>query len=145
MKKTYKIEMMDNASYFAYLAGCANYYVKTIEIEANSKEEAIANAKVMFAGYVINDKKVYDVEELEAAERAFEERIKADEAKAKANKEKKLAKEIEKAEKAGMTLEEYRAKVRKENAIKRAEKRIAELEAELAEARKHLDNILNKD
>lgn len=145
MKKTYKIEMMDNANYSAYLAGDATYYVKTIEIEANSKEEAIANAKVMFAGYVINDKKVYDVEELEATKKAFEERIKTDEAKAKANKEKKLAKEIEKAEKAGMTLEEYRAKVRKENAIKRAEKRIAELEAELAEARKHLDNILNKD
>ena len=69
---TYRIEMMTSESYHNYMCGSNNYFIKTIEVEADSKEEAIAIVKAKNKenndDYVINDKYVITVEEYEKTE-----------------------------------------------------------------------------
>ncbi len=110
------------------------YDRKTVEVEADTREEAIAIAKLLNENLPIVEE-AFTTEEIEARNKARKEaeaernRKEAErKAKAKINKE---AKELEKAEALGLTLEEYREKVKLERKIKRYENEIAELEKEL--------------
>lgn len=62
MKNTYRVEMMTVKSYGAYMSGSNNYYVKTVEIEAETVAEAIEKAKKENADMVINENYVKKVE-----------------------------------------------------------------------------------
>lgn len=110
------------------------YNRKIVEVEADTREEAIAIAKLLNGNLPIVEEAL-TTEEIEARNKARKEaeaernREEAErKAKVKASKE---AKELEKAEALGLTLEEYREKVKLERKIKRYENEIAELEKEL--------------
>ena len=142
---TYRIEMMTNADYDNYMTGGFNYWVHKVDIEANTKEEAVEIAKNNYCDMVINENYVKTVEEIEAEAKAEEEKRTAREkaeaekkAKAKARKEER---ERTNAEAMGLTIEEYRIKVKNDKKIKAVEKRIAELKAEIAKEERKLKNL----
>ena len=140
MKNIYRVQRMSMDSYNAYMGGSYNYWVEELDIEANSPEEAVELAKA--EGYVVNDRCVKSVEEIEAEEKAREEARKA-EAEKKANaKARKAEAEARKAAEAGMSVEEYRKdKARKAN-IRKMEREIAELEAELLRKKAYLAKLV---
>lgn len=142
---TYRVEMMTESDYHAYMTGSYNYWVRKIDIEANTAEEAVEIAKNNHPEMVINAEYVRTVAELEEmeAKRAAEREAywKAEEekkAKAKARKEER---EKAKAEALGLTVEEYKAKMKHDKKVRDTEARIAALKAELAKEEKYLEKL----
>lgn len=133
MKKTYVVNVMTNREYAEYMSG-SWVLSSNLHIEAENAEEAITIAENN-GWYVIDEKNVKTVEELEAErverenERKERER-KEEEKKAKA-KAKREANEKAKAEAVGMTVEEYREAKRIERNIKKHEKEIEKLRKEI--------------
>lgn len=142
---TYRIEMMTRSDYHEYMTGGYNYWVRKVDIEANTAEEAVEIAKRNNPNMVIHEDYVRTVAELEAMEakrladreahRKAEEEKKA---KAKARKEER---EKAKAEALGLTVEGYRAKVKHDKKVRDTEARIAALKAELAREEKYLEKL----
>lgn len=136
---TYRIERMTTESYHEYMSGSNNYHTEILNIEAENAKEAIKKAEAN--GYIVNKRYVKSVEEIEAEQKANEEKWLAEKAKEEAKKTKKAEAEAKKAAEAGQTIEEYRkAKARKAYA-RRLEREIEEIEKELARKRATLKRI----
>ena len=142
---TYRVEMMTRSDYNKFMMGDYNYWVRKVDIEADTISEAVEIAKYNNPEMVINADYVRTVAELEEmeAKRAAERETarKAEEekkAKAKARKEER---EKAKAEELGLTVEEYRAKVKHEKKVRAAEAEVERIKAELAKAEKYLENL----
>ena len=142
---TYRIEMMTRGDFHEYMTGGYNYWIRKVDIEANTAEEAVEIAKNNNPEMVINTdyvRTVAELEEMEAKRLAEREAYwKAEEekkAKAKARKEER---ERAKAEELGLTVEEYRAKIKHEKKVRLAEAEVERLKAELAKAEKYLENL----
>lgn len=147
MKNTYRVEMMTKEEYSAYMMGNMFCTVKTVEIEAETVEEAIAKAKAGYSNMFINKGYVKTVEEIEAERKAREEARAEAERKEAERKEKAKAREEAKAEAMGMTVEEYKEakkikakKTRYNNEIKRMEAEIEKMKAEIERKRKWIEN-----
>ena len=139
MKNTYRVERMTTENYHNYMGGNYNYRAEYLDIEAETAEEAVEMTKA--EGYVVNDKYVKTVEELEAIKKAQDEAWRAKEEKTERAKAKRKETEARKAAEAGMTVEEYRKeKARKAN-IARLEREIAELEAKIARQKAYLAKL----
>ncbi len=141
MKNMYRVEMMNEADYGEYMRGGFNYNVNTTYIYAESAEQALAIAKEVNPGLIINSRSIKTTDEIEAEENAKKARNAAEEEKAAAAKAKRLATEMAKAEAEGLTLEEYRAKKAYERKVKAAEKAVAEAEEALAKAKARLAEL----
>lgn len=103
---TYVVERMSEDSYGEYMLGGYNYRVEHLHIEAENVEEAIKKAQK--PGYVVNDRYVRTLEELEQEKAELERRWAEEEAKKRAQAEKRKATEARKAEEMGLSVEEYR-------------------------------------
>ncbi len=128
--KTYEVQRMLEADYGNYLDGGYNFSVEKLHIKAETAEEAGKKAEA--DGYVVNYGYIKSVEELEAMDKAFEEKLKAEAQKKAERKAKAKAREEWKAREAGMTVEEYRAEKKRLKLIKDVTKEIEALKAELA-------------
>ena len=136
----YRIEMMSKNDYHNYMTGGYNYSVRSIDIEANTAEEALEIAKKNNPYMVFNESYVRTVAELEELEAKRNAEYKA-QLKAKAEKADKAKARKAKAEALGLTVEEYKAKVKHDKKVRDAEARIAELKAELAKEEKYLEEL----
>lgn len=103
---TYVIQRMSEESYGEYMCGGNNYNVEHLHIKAENVEEAIKQAQK--PGYVVNDRYVRTLEELEQKKAERERRWAEEEAKKRAQAEKRKATEAKKAEEMGLSVEEYR-------------------------------------
>lgn len=137
--KTYEVQRMTEADYSNYLGGGYNFSVEKLHIEAETAEEAGKKAEAN--GYVVNYGYIKSVEELEAMDKAFEEKLKAEAQKKAERKAKAKAREAKKAQDAGMTVEEYKAEKKRLNLIKNLNKEIEELKAELARKEALLEKL----
>lgn len=142
---TYRIEMMTRSDYHEYMTGGYNYWVRKVDIEANTAEEAVEIAKRNNPNMVIHEDYVRTVAELEAMEAkrlADREAYQKAEAEKKAQaKARKAEREKAKAEALGLTVEEYKAKVKHDKKVRDTEARIAALKAELAKEEKYLEKL----
>ena len=75
--KTYRMEMMNDKDYANYMGGGYDYTVIYYLVEAENAEEAIAKTEANFPEMMVNKTYVRTVEELEAEEKARNERIEA--------------------------------------------------------------------
>lgn len=143
---TYTLEALTLDGYHAMMSGSTTFICPLIiTIEANSKEEAIAIAKVQYEGYVIHEEYVLSTEEIaerEAKKLAREEQYRLEE-EAKAIR--KANNELAKAEAMGMTIEEYKEykkeiakRKRYESEIRKAKEKIKDLEKLIAYYEKKL-------
>ena len=136
-KMLYFVERMSIDNYHEMMTGGYNYSVEHLEIEAESKEEAVEKAQK--TGYYVNDGYVLSLEEVEAKRaRAREEARKEEERKQRA-KERKAEREKAKAEAQGLTVEEYKHLKNRERKMKRMEANVRELEEALDRAREALN------
>jgi len=141
---TYTIEMMTTNNYINYMAGSNNYCTETINVEANTVEEAILFAKNNNPAMIINENYVKTVEEIKAEKTNWEAFLKAEAEKKAINKAKKEAKEKEKADALGLTIEEYKIKVKHDKKVREITRTIEKLEKELAEAKAKLAKLNEK-
>jgi hypothetical protein len=142
---TYRIEMMTRGDYHEYMTGGYNYWLRKVDIEANTAEEAVEIAKRNNPDMIVNKGYVRTVAELEAMEakrladrEAYWKAEEEKKAKAKARKEER---EKAKAEALGLTVEEYKAKVKHDKKVRDTEARITALKAELAKEEKYLEKL----
>ena len=142
---TYRVEMMTRGDYHEMMTGGYNYWVRKVDIEANTAEEAVEIAKSNNPEMVINTdyvRTVAELEEMEAKRLAEREAYwKAEEEKKAKAKARKAEREKAKAEALGLTVEEYKAKVKHDKKVRDAEARIAALKAELAKEEKYLEKL----
>lgn len=142
---TYRVEMMTKGDYHEMMTGGYNYWVRKVDIEANTTEEAIEIAKNNNPEMIINTdyvRTVAELEEIEAKRLADREAYWRAEAEKKAKaKARKAEKEKAKAEALGLTVEEYKAKVKHDKRVRDTEARIAALKAELAKEEKYLEKL----
>lgn len=142
---TYRVEMMTRGDYHEYMMGGYNYWVRKVDIEASTAEEAAEIAKNNNPEMVINTdyvRTVAELEEMEAKEKAELEALrKAEEEKKARAKARKAEREKAKAEALGLTIEEYKAKVKRDKKVRDTEKRIAALKEELAKEEKYLEKL----
>jgi septal ring factor EnvC (AmiA/AmiB activator) len=142
---TYRIEMMARGDYHEYMMGGNNYWVRKVDIEANTADEAVEIAKKNNPEMVINTDYVRTVAELEemASKRKaqFEAFLKAEEERKANAKARKEERERAKAEALGLTVEEYKAKRTQEKRAANLREKIANLEKELARAKKALAKL----
>ena len=142
---TYRIEMMTRGDYHEYMMGGYNYWVRKVDIEANTADEAVEIAKNNNPEMIINSDYVRTVAELEEAEAKRmaerEARQKAAEERKANAKARKADRERAKAEALGLTIEEYKAKVKHDKKVRDTEARIAALKAELAKEERYLEEL----
>lgn len=142
---TYRIEMMTRSDYHEKMTGGYNYWVRKVDIEANTADEAVEIAKRNNPDMVINSNYVQTVAELEEAEakRVAERkaRQKAEEERRAKEKARKADREKAKAEALGLTVEEYKAKAKRDKKVRDTEARITALKAELAKEEKYLEKL----
>lgn len=142
---TYRVEMMTKGDYHEYMTGGYNCWVRKVDIEANTAEEAVEIAKNNSPEMVINTdyvRTVAELEEMEAKRLAEREAYwKAEEEKKAKAKARKAEREKAKAEALGLTVEEYKAKVKHDKKVRDTEARIAALKAELAKEEKYLEEL----
>lgn len=143
----YRVQMMTADSYNAYMTGSWNYWIKDLDIEAETAKDAVQIAKAQNPELIINEnpRTVREIEEEKArwvAERE-EEKRKEEEKKARAAK-----REEEKAAAQGLTIEEYKELKKKEAKVKRyekenrdAEKQIEELKKEIARRERMIEEL----
>jgi hypothetical protein len=137
---TYVIETMTKRDYHDSMRGdlCMVY---TVNIEANTAEEAVAIAKEKYPTRKINEKYVETLEQAKAEEekwqRIREEVIREQEQA----KQKRIEREERKAKELGMTVEEYKAEKNRQRKIKKLEKEIAEYEEKLRAAKAYLKRL----
>jgi thiamine pyrophosphate-dependent acetolactate synthase large subunit-like protein len=141
----YRVEMMTRGDYHEYMTGSYNYWIRKVDIEASTAEEAAEIAKNNHPEMVINTdyvRTVAELEEMEAKRLAEREAYwKADEEKKARAKARKAEREKAKAEALGLTVEEYKAKVKHDKKVRDTEARIAALKAELAKEEKYLEEL----
>lgn len=142
---TYRVEMMTRGDYHEYMMGGYNYWVREVDVEANTAEEAVEIAKNNNPEMVINTdyvRTVAELEEMEAKRMAEREAYwKAEEEKKAKAKARKTEREKAKAEALGLTVEEYKAKVKHDKKVRDTEARIVALKAELAKKEKFLEKL----
>lgn len=136
---TYRVERMTDEDYCRMMDGYYNYHVEKLEIEANSKEEASEKARKN--GYVVNEKWIRSLEEIEAENARIEAYLKKEEEKREKAKARKKANEERKASEAGMTVEEYRKEKARQAKIKRLEIEIEELKTKLENKKAELKRL----
>lgn len=141
----YRVEMMTRSDYNKFMMGDYNYWVRKVDIEADTINEAVEIAKYNNPEMVINAdyvRTVAELEEMEAKKVAEREaHRKAEEEKKAKAKARKAEREKAKAEALGLTVEEYRAKVKHDKKVRDTEARIAALKAELAKEEKYLEKL----
>lgn len=136
---TYRIERMTDENYCIMMDGSYCYHSETLEIEANSKEEA--NEKARKNGYVVMDNWTKSLEEIEAEDARIEAYLKKEEEKREKAKAKRKATEERKAAEAGMTVEEYRKEKARQKRIERLKNEIEELKKELENKKAELERL----
>ncbi len=136
---TYKVQMMTNKDYNNYMSGRYNYKVENVEIEAETKKEAIEKVKHDFQNMVINENYVKTLEEIKKEEAEEKAKIEAAEEKRKAAEEKRRANEERKAAEKGLTIEEYKEEKRKEALKKRYMKENEKLKEEIERLQKMIE------
>lgn len=141
MKNTYQIEIATVEAYNKAMRGEPAYGVEKVEIEAETKEQAIEIATNKYPKMVVNKNYVFDVKELERQAAEHAERVAKAEAREAAKKARAIEREKEKAAELGLTVEQYKAKKNHERRIREVKNKIAQLEAELAEAKKYLEKL----
>lgn len=138
--KKFRVDVMNGNSYSNMMQGLP-YSSKTIIVEAETKEEAIAKAQKLHPCMCINHYTVEGVEEYEAKEKAWRDHLKkVEQAEAEA-KARKAQREREKAEAMGLTVEEYKRQKRREAKIRATIRKIAEMEKEVEEMKKYLEKL----
>ena len=130
MTEAYRIQYMTNDDYCAMCGGYPCYNVYDGIVEAETPEEAYTKAKVIFAGYVVNEY-VRTVAEYEAEQKQFEKWKVEKERKEAEKKARKEAREKAKREAIKMTEEEYKAYTKHQQKIKRYGYDIKRMEAEI--------------
>ncbi len=135
----YRVERMTDEDYIQMMDGYYNYHVEKLDIEANSKEEASEKARK--DGYVVNEKWIRSLEEIEAENARIEAYLKKEEEKREKAKARRKANEERKAAEAGLTVEEYRKEKVKQAKIKRLESEIEELKKELENKKAELKRL----
>ena len=133
----YLVQRMTIDSYHEMMQGGYFYNLETLEIEAESKEEAVKKAQK--DGYVVNDGYVIDKAKAEEAEARAEARAREREEKERKAKERKAEREKAKAEAQGLTLEEYKHLKNRERKLKKMQANVRELEEALDRAREALN------
>ena len=146
---TYILQGMAHEDYSNYMLGSYNYHIQQITVTANSKEEALQQAKT--TGLVINENYILTLEEYEAE---IESQKKKDaefwrkiEEEKQRKQDKKLQKQTAKAKELGLSLEAYQQYEKLEASIKRAEKRKADYYATIQSATKGIayeNNLIEK-
>ena len=103
---TYRIQMMSRADMDEYLSGGYNYNVIDVYIDAETPQEALAQAQAAYPDMVLNQhpKSKEEIEAEEAARAALEE---AEREKEAARIARKVAREAAKAAELGLTVSEY--------------------------------------
>ena len=147
---TYILQGMSHEDYSNYMLGSYNYHISQITVTANSKEEALQQAKT--TGLVINENYILTLEEYEAEiekqkKKDKEFRRKIEEEKQR-KQDKKLQKQTTKAKELGLSLEAYQQYEKLEASIKRAEKRKADYYATIQSATKGItyeNNLIEKN
>jgi len=133
----YFVERMSEAYYHEMMQGGYAYSVEHLEIEAESKEEAVEKARK--EGYVVNEGYVVSKAEREAEEARAEARAREREEKERKAKERKAEREKAKAESQGLTIEEYKHLKNRERKLKKMQANVRELEEALDRAREALN------
>lgn len=142
--KNYVIEMLTDQQYHDYYSGSnAIIFTKKEVITAESPQQAIELAELMFPDLnIINKNFVQTVEEAKAEREAWikasKEAERKEEERRKKIRERKQQKELEKAQAAGMTVEEYKKEQSRQRSIKRLENEITQLKKELAKKERQL-------
>ncbi len=144
--KNYRVEMMTKEDYHLYRMGHYIYHIEEVDIEADSKEQAVSIVKANNPTMVvIHENHVRTVEEIEkerAEERARMEATRvADELRRERAKARKEERERKAAEAVGMTVEEYRADQKRLKKIKTLENEIQTLKALLTEKESKLESL----
>lgn len=105
MKKTYRVQWMNEEQYSEYMSGAIFYNYQEEFVEAETEEEAVVIVKEKYPTCVEVNRNVLTTEELEAQEAARKEARKAEEEKKAAAKARKLARDAA----AGITPEKRKA------------------------------------
>ena len=131
MTEAYRRQYMTHDDYCAMCGGFPYYEVYDGVVEAETPEEAYTKAKVVFAGYVINEY-VRTVAEYEAEQKEIAEWEAEKERKEAEKKARKEARENAKREAMHMTEAEYKAFTKHQQKIKRYGYDIKRMEREIA-------------
>lgn len=140
--KTYRVTKMTKEAYLMAMGGSHSYDTEIVLVEAESLNEALK--KVESEGFVAPKAWASTLEEYEAKEKAFKERMKTLEANREKAKIKRKETEKRKAAEAGMTVEEYRKEKNRKANITKTQNKITELKKELAKAEAYLAKLEKK-
>jgi len=130
MKNTYRVQYMTKAEYMDYMGGAMFCNINTIDVKAESAQEAVNAVKAMHPDMVVNENP-RTVAEIEAENKAWEEKFRAEEEKKAAAKARREARDIAN----GITPEKRKAI----NNLKRHENNVKGLEYQIAELMKELE------
>lgn len=130
MKNTYRVQYMSKKDYADYMSGAMFCNINTIDVKAESAQEAIYAVKAMHPTMVVNENP-RTVAEIEAENKAWEEKCRIEEEKKAAAKARREARDLAN----GITPEKRKAI----NNLKRHEANVKGLEYQIAELMKELE------
>lgn len=133
----YIVERMTQVEYNKMMGGAMFYGVEEDIIAAETKEEALAKAKVKYPGYHINPY-IITVDERKAKEEADAKAVADRIAKEENAKARKIANDKAKAEALGLTEEEYKEYKKAKTGARRCETEIETALAEIEELKKRI-------
>ena len=133
----YIVERMTQVEYNKMMSGAMFYHVEEDIIAAETKEEALAKAKVKYPGYHINPY-IITVDERKAKEEADAKAVADRIAKEENAKARKIANDKAKAEALGLTEEEYKEYKKAKTGARRCETEIETALAEIEELKKRI-------
>ena len=133
----YIVERMTQVEYNKMMGGAMFYGVEEDIIAAETKEEALAKAKVKYPGYHINPY-IITVDERKAKEEADAKAVADRIAKEENAKARKIANDKAKAEALGLTEEEYKEYKKAKTGAKRCETEIETALAEIEELKRRI-------
>ena len=139
----YIVERMTQVEYNKMMGGAMFYNVEEDIIAAETKEEALAKAKVKYPGYHINPY-IITVDERKAKEEADAKAVADRIAKEENAKARKAANDKAKAEAMGLTEEEYKEYKKAKTGAKRCETAIENALAEIEELQKKIEYLTEK-
>lgn len=137
----FRVEYMSQESFDNYMTGGYNFCVNEIDIEALDATMALGLAKASIPeGFQINEHNIRSVEEIEAEEKAWQEKIKAEEEKRERKAKEK--KEWEAAHPEIVAERKRKAKItRCKCEIRKAEEEIARLQKKIEWNQKRMKEL----
>lgn len=139
----YIVERMTQVEYNKMMGGAMFYHVEEDIIAAETKEEALAKAKVKYPEYHINPY-VITLDERKAKEEADAKAVADRKAKEENAKARKIANDKAKAEALGLTEEEYKEYKKAKTGAKRCETEIETALAEIEELKRRIEYYTEK-